>query len=600
MSTAPAFPTVLPAPADEAAAAPTDEVAVAPADASAGPRTVRAADRVVEVLRAHGVRWVFGVPGAKIDPVFDALAAVQGVSGAPQLITCRTEQNAVFMAAAIGRLTGIPGVVLVTSGPGTANLATGLLTATTEGDPVVAICGAVSRTQHLKRTHQAMDAVGMLQTVTVSACEVTAADNVAEAVVNAFRAATREPRGAAAVVLPYDVSTATTAIGFRDPIVPAIAGPAATASVDRAADLLRSARFPVILAGSRSGDPRTVEALHALLRATGLPVVETFQAAGIVSRELEHHYLGRVGFARNQPGDVLLHHADLVLTLGYDPVEFVPAEWNIGGSRRIVHLDTIAADIDNDYRPTVELVGDLATTLENLAGAVTTAGGMPEPDADTARIVARERTRLADNTDVGDPDHDDAFGLDPVAVVAGIRAALPDDASVLCDVGSNYLYMARHFRTYRPRSLMFSNGQQTLGVALPWAIAASLAEAGDPVVSVSGDGGFLYSAVELETAVRVGADFTHIVFNDSAYDMVAFQQVEKYGRTAAVELGAYDVVAFAESFGAHGHRVTRIDDLVPTIAAALAEPGPSVIDVPVDYRDNLRRLGGDLLADVLL
>lgn len=556
----------------------------------------RAADRVVEVLRAQGVRWVFGVPGAKIDPVFDALAAVQAEPGAPLLVTCRTEQDAAFMAAAIGRLTGIPGVVLVTSGPGTANLATGLLTATTEGDPVVAICGAVSRTQHLKRTHQAMDAVGMLQTVTRSACEVTSADNVAEAIVNAFRTATREPRGAAAVVLPYDVSTATTAIEFTAPLSATVLGAAAPSAVERAASLLAGARFPVILAGARSGEARVVAALHDLLRSTSLPVVETFQAAGIVSRELEEHYLGRVGFARNQPGDVLLDAADLVLTIGYDPVEFVPAEWNLGKKRTVVHLDTIPADVDNDYRPTVELVGDIAATLRELTART----GRLTLHEDTVAVVARERARLAANTDLGDPDHDDSAGLDPVAVVAGIREALPDTATVLCDVGSNYLYMARHFRTYRPRSLMFSNGQQTLGVALPWAIAASLAGAGDPVLSVSGDGGFLYSAVELETAVRVGARFTHIVFNDSAYDMVAFQQVEKYGRTAAVELGAYDVVAFAESFGAHGHRVTAIDQLVPTILTALAEPGPSVIDVPVDYRDNLRRLGGDLLADVLL
>ena len=583
-------------------AAPTTAPVFQAADGPGAARPVldRAADRVVEVLRAHGVRWVFGVPGAKIDPVFDALAAVQGESGAPQLVTCRTEQNAVFMAAAVGRLTGIPGVVLVTSGPGTTNLATGLLTATTEGDPVVAICGAVSRSQHLKRAHQAMDAVGMLQTVTVSACEVTAPDNVAEAIVNAFRAATREPHGAAAVVLPYDVSTARSAIGFSDPIVPAAVGGAARASIADAVALLRDARFPVILAGARSGAPEAVAALHELLQVTDLPVVETFQAAGIVSHDLEDHYLGRVGFARNQPGDVLLHHADLVLTLGYDPVEFVAAEWNLANTRRLVHVDTASADIDNDYRPTVELVGDLATTLRDLTAALLAAGGLDPRGGDADHIVARERTRLAENTDLGDPDHDDAFGLDPVAVVAGIRAASPDATTVLCDVGSNYLYMARHFRTYRPRSLMFSNGQQTLGVALPWAIAASLADPAGPVVSVSGDGGFLYSAVELETAVRLGTSFTHIVFNDSAYDMVAFQQVEKYGRTAAVELGAYDVVAFAESFGAHGHRVTRIADLVPTIEAALAEPGPSVIDVPVDYRDNLRRLGGDLLADVLL
>jgi acetolactate synthase-1/2/3 large subunit len=158
---------------------------------------------------------------------------------------------------------------------------------------------------------------------------------------------------------------------------------------------------------------------------TDLPVVETFQAAGIISRELEHHYLGRVGFARNQPGDVLLHHADLVLTLGYDPVEFVPAEWNLANTRRLVHVDTASADIDNDYRPTVELVGDLATTLRDLTAALLAAGGLDPRGGDAAHIVARERTRLAENTDLGDPDHDDAFGLDPVAVVAGIRAASP-------------------------------------------------------------------------------------------------------------------------------------------------------------------------------
>lgn len=555
----------------------------------------RAADRVVEVLRAQGVRWVFGVPGAKIDPVFDALAAVAGEDGAPQVVVCRHEQDAAFMAAAIGRLTGVPGVVLVTSGPGTSNLATGLVTATTEGDPVVAICGAVSRTQHLKRTHQAMDAAGLLSTVTKAACEVTSPDNVAEAVVGAFRTALAEPRGAAAVVLPYDVSTEPTAIGFDRPVPASPRAGAESTAVDRAVELIRAARFPVILAGARAGEDRPVAALHALLRASGLPVVETFQAAGIVSRELEDHYLGRVGFARNQPGDVLLHRADLVLTIGYDFVEFGPGEWNAAHPRPIVHLDEIPADIDNDYRPTIELVGDIAATLDALAVRV----GRVSFSDEAQQTIERERMRLA-QTDAGDPDHDDAFGLDPVAVIAGIRESLTDDTTVLCDVGSHYLFMARHFRTYRPRSLLFSNGQQTLGVALPWAIAASLARPGSPVFSVSGDGGFLYSGGELETAVRLGANLTHLVFNDSSYDMVAFQQIQKYGRTAGVELGAFDLVRYAESFGARGYRVTRIGDLVPTILRANAGSGPAVIDVPVDYRDNLRRLGGDLLADVLL
>lgn len=578
---------------------------LSPAEDSAGrlgdltrqttPTARRSADRVVETLRAQGVRWIFGVPGAKIDPVFDALAEVDGEPGAPRVVTCRNEQDAAFMAAAVGRLTGIPGVVLVTSGPGTSNLATGLATATTEGDPVVAICGAVSRAQHLKRTHQALDAVGLLSSVTKSACEVTSADNVAEALVAAFRTAMHEPRGAAAVVLPYDVSRECTLIGFADPVLAAPKGPASAESVDRALDLIRAARFPVLLAGARSGDDHVVAAFHRLLRASGLPVVETFQAAGLVSRELEANYLGRVGFARNQPGDVLLDRADLVISVGYDFVEFGPAEWNVGKTRPIIHLDEIAADFDNDYRPCVELIGDIATTLGLLAERIGTISFSEE----AVHVIERERGRLA-LTDRGDPNHDDTAGLDPVAVVSGIRAALPDSATVLCDVGSLYLYMARHFRTYRPRSLLFSNGQQTLGVALPWAIAASLARPGSPVLSVSGDGGFLYSAVELDTAVRLGTTFTHLVFNDSSYNMVAFQQEQKYGRTSGVLLGDPDLVTFARSFGANGHRVTRIEDLVPTIRSSMEEPGPSVIDVPVDYSNNLQQLGGDLLADVLL
>ncbi|MFT8394934.1 acetolactate synthase AlsS [Propionibacterium sp.] len=555
----------------------------------------RSADVVVETLRALGVRWVFGVPGAKIDPVFDALAEVAGQSGAPRLVTCRNEQDAAFMAAAIGRITGVPGVVVVTSGPGTSNLATGLMTATTEGDPVVAICGAVSRSQRLKRTHQAMDSSRLLSAVTKSASEVTSADNVAEAVVGAFRSALCEPRGAAVVVLPYDVSTEPTEISFAQPVLPAPMGPASAESVEEALTLIAEAHFPVILAGARSGEDRTVEAFHDLLRATGLPVVETFQAAGLVSRELEANYLGRVGFARNQPGDVLLDRADLVISVGYDFVEYGPEEWNVCKSRPIIHLDEIAADYDNDYRPAVELVGNIATTLRILAGRI----GRISLSEQAQQDIARERARLA-STELGDTRHDDGLGLDPVAVVAGIRAALPDSATVLCDVGSHYLYMARHFRTYRPRSLLFSNGQQTLGVALPWAIAASLARPATQIFSVSGDGGFLYSAAELDTAVRLGAQFTHLVFNDSSYDMVAFQQMQKYGRTSGVELGHPDFVEYAHAFGAYGHRVTRIEDLVPTIMQAAQETGPSIIDVPVDYSNNLQRLGGDLLANVLL
>ena len=538
---------------------------------------VRSAQRVVEALDLAGVRYVFGIPGAKIDAVFDAL-----LGGSAELVVCRHEQNAAFMAAAIGRLTGTPGVVLVTSGPGTSNLATGLVTATTEQDPVVAICGAVPRDQRLKHTHQSMDAAGLLGTVTKFVGEVDAPDDVAETVANAFRLAATHPRGATAVVLPADVAAAVTAAALTTmPKVPRM-GPAPTADITRAAEAVRAARSPVLLVGDRGSDPEVTAALHGLIADTDLPVVETFQGAGVLSRELETHYLGRVGLFRNQPGDVVLARADVVITVGYDPVEYDAALWNTDATRAIIHIDAVPASIDNHYQPAVELHGDIAGTLGELAPLLS---GL-RLDAEANSATAEQRDRLTTIDEEARATSESGLGLNPAAVVLALRDNLADDATVACDVGSNYIYMARHFRCYRPRHLLFSNGQQTLGVALPWAIAAALVRPGTQIVSVSGDGGFLFSAQELETAHRLGVTLTHIILRDDTYDMVAFQEVMKYGRTSGIQLGSYDTVSYASAFGAHGHRANSMAEFVSTLETALAEPGVSIIDAPVDYSHN--------------
>ena len=155
-----------------------------------------------------------------------------------------------------------------------------------------------------------------------------------------------------------------------------------------------------------------------------------------------------------------------------------------------------------------------------------------------------------------------------------------------CDVGSHYIYMARHFRVYQPRRLLFSDGQQTLGVALPWAMAAALVRPGTPVVSVSGDGGFLFSAQELETATRLGLSFTHVIMRDNTYNMVAFQEELKYGRTSGVQLGDYDIAHYAAAFGATGVRVSSLTEFEDAFTRSLAEPGVTIIDVLVDYSRN--------------
>lgn len=539
---------------------------------------VRSAQKIVEVLVAQGVDYVFGVPGAKIDAVYDAL-----IDGGPELVVCRHEQNAAFMAGAIGRLTGTPGVVLVTSGPGTANLATGLLTANTEQDPVVALCGAVRREDRLKRTHQSMNAAALLRTVTKYTGEINAPDNAAEATVAAFRAAVSEPRGAAAVVLPADVLSAPTTAGISEPLPIPPSGSAPAAAIDTALQLIRGASRPALLVGVRGADQESCQALRTLVATTGLPVVETFQAAGVISRSLEDCFLGRVGLFRNQPGDVILAHADVLITIGYDSVEYDPAQWNSDVTRTVIHVDALPADIDNHYQPALELIGNVAATLTALANNL---AGLTLSTDYQGRIAA-QRKALAeiDSAARDQPTH--GPGINPVSVVLRLREELDDTATITCDVGSVYIYMARHFRVYEPRRLLFSNGQQTLGVALPWALAACLVRPGTPVVSVSGDGGFLFSAQELATAVHLGLTFTHIVFRDNSYDMVGFQELMKYGRKSGVQLGDYDLVSYAAAFGARGYRVNTLDEFGATLRQALAEDGPSLIDVPVDYTHNL-------------
>jgi acetolactate synthase I/II/III large subunit len=536
--------------------------------------TVRSAQRVVETLSAFGIQYVFGIAGGKIDAVFDAL-----LDGGPKVVVCRHEQNAAFMAAAVGRLTGTPGVALVTSGPGTTNLATGLVTATTEQDPMVAICGAVARADRLKRTHQTMDAVAALKPFTKYTGEVDDPDNVAETIAEAIRAATTAPRGAAAVVLPADVAASPTATAITQPARVSALGAAPADDIEHAASLIRAARQPVLFAGVRAGDPAPCQALRALLAITDLPVVETFQAAGLVSHDLEDHYVGRVGLFRNQPGDILMAAADVVVTVGFDPVEYDPRLWNTNPARTLIHIDELPADIDKHYQPTLELRGDIAATVAKLTSVL---AGLRVPD--TARAAgAEQRAALLRIDEEARHQPQTKLGLNPAALVLKIRELVDDDATIACDIGSNYIYMARHFRVYEPRRLLFSDGQQTLGVGLPWAMAAAMVRPGTQVVSVSGDGGFLFSAQELETASRLGLSFTHVLLRDNAYNLVAFQEVMKYGRESGVQLGDYDIAHYAAAFGATGIRVTSMHEFENAFEKSLTDPGITILDVQVDY-----------------
>lgn len=383
-------------------------------------------------------------------------------------------------------------------------------------------------------------------------------------------------------MLPADVLAATTSAAIARPSPVPTLGPAPADRIAQAVNLIRAARRPVLFVGIRVGEPEPCAALRELLAVTDLPVVETFQAAGVVSRDLEDHFVGRVGLFRNQPGDILISHADVVVTVGFDPVEYDPRLWNWHPARTLIHIDEMPAEIDNHYQPTLELRGDIAATLTALVGPLTGSRLSDTVSAD----IATQRAALRDIDEEARSRPPAGAGLNPAAVVLKIRDLVDDDATITCDVGSHYIYLARHFRVYQPRRLLFSDGQQTLGVALPSAIAAAMVRPGTPVVSVSGDGGFLFSAQELETATRLGLSFTHVIMRDNTYNMVAFQEELKYGRASGVQLGDYDIAHFAAAFGATGIRVGDMAEFEDAFTRSLTEPGVTIVDVLVDYSRN--------------
>jgi acetolactate synthase I/II/III large subunit len=537
--------------------------------------TQTGAQLVVRALEAQGVTHVFGVSGGKILDVFNAL-----VDSKIKTVVCRHEQNAAFIAGGIGRMTGKAGVAIATSGPGVSNLTTGLATANTEGDPVVGLGGSVATYEALKQIHQTMDAVSILRPVTKYSVTVGAPDQLDEVIGNAFRAAEGGRPGAAFINLPRDIMAAPNSHSPLPAPTFAGLGPADGKAIAEAERLINAAKNPVVLVGMLASRPANAKALQSFLTNGRLPVVGTFQAAGAVGAPLFENFGGRVGQIANQPADRLLDTADLVITVGYDPVEYWPPEWNANKARRIIHIDVLPADLDNSYQPNVELTGDIAQTLDALAPQIkrTQKSAL---SGDILAAIKAERNLLTQEAAKRD-----GTPIHPLRLIHELKQFLTPDTTVCLDMGSFHLWIAHHLYSFRPRQVLITNGQQTLGVALPWAIAAALVRPSEKILSISGDGGFLYSAMELETAVRLNVHLVHLVWVDGTYDMVATQERLAFGRTSGVDFGPVDYVKYAEAFGAHGMMIKTPDEIVPVMTKAFDTAGPVIVGVHVDYSDN--------------
>jgi len=533
------------------------------------------AELLVSCLEQLGVEYIFGIPGAKIDKVFDALLFSKKI----KLILCRHEQNAAFMAASYGRISGKPGVVLVTSGPGVSNLTTGLLTATSEGCPVVAIGGNVSQEMLIRKTHQALDSVRLMQPVCKYAVEIQSFALIPEVIVNAFRIAMTPTKGSTFISIPQNILLSETDLKPL-PYVPLNCyGLGSELSIGKAINYINSAKKPLLLLGMNASFPQNIEAITALLDKVAMPVVSTFQGSGMVDRRHFSLFVGHVGLFKNEPGDLLIQDSDLIITVGFNPIEYDPEIWNTKDDKKIIHIGCLASYVRHNYLPLVEVLGDISANINYLV-----AGLEPCQKMTSNALILDARQNLIDAV----PNAASIKGqrVHPLRFLYELEQVIDDEFTICCDIGTIYMWFARYFFTHRPHQILYSNGQQTLGVALPWAMGCHFARPGHPVISVSGDGGFLFSAMELETAVRQHIPLIHFVWQDGSYDMVKQQELLKYGRASGVEFGKIDIIHFAKAFGAVGYDLTDINQFRLIFKEALASKQPVLINVPIDYRYN--------------
>lgn len=543
---------------------------------------MKASDLFVKCLEAEGVDRIFGVPGEE-----NADFMISLEDSPIRFVLCRHEQGAAFMAEAHGRLTGDVGVCLGTLGPGASNLITGVADANMDRSPMLVLTGqAASRRQH-KESHQAMDVVSMFRPVTKWAVDVENASTIPEIVRKACKLATTEKPGACHIELPEDVAAA--GVDASPLRVQKVRRPVPDDKiVGQAMDLLLSAKRPVILAGNGTIRKRASKQLRIFAERSGIGVINTFMAKGCVDMD-SPHCLFTVGLQAKDLVTCAIDAADLVICLGYDMVEYEPRLWNPNNDKRILHVDFLPAEVDQNYHTDVEVVGDLAHTLwmfnERLASA-------NKPPFDIAQQRAVRQEMLADFRAHAEDDTEGS--IRPQKVLWDVRQVLDAGDILLSDVGAHKMWIARYYQCHEPNTCLVPNGFCSMGFALPGAIGAKLALPDKKVMAICGDGGFLMNVQEMETAKRLGSNITVLVWEDGAYGLIAWKQKTHFGKHTDLSFGNPDFVKLAESFGWNGYRCERSRDLRGVLEKSFEAPGPSLVVVPIDYRENellTKRLG---------
>jgi acetolactate synthase-1/2/3 large subunit len=531
---------------------------------------MKASDLFVKALENEGVQYIFGVPG---EENLDLLNSLKNSS--IRLIITRHEQGAGFMAATYGRLTGQPGVCLATLGPGATNLMTPAAFAQLGAMPMVMITGQKPIKTSKQGRFQILDVVDLMRSVTKFTKQIVNGNTIASLVREAFRLAIEERPGAVHLELPEDIANEECAETVFPPI--GHRRPHATQDVlSEATSMIEAAKSPLLLIGAGANRKRVSEALTAFVEATGMPFFTTQMGKGVVD---ERHplYLGTAALSDHDFLHCAIDRADLIINVGHDVVEKPPFFMEHDG-QKVIHVNFSPAEVDAVYFPQLNVVGDIAFSVQQLARLIK---NKDHWDLSFFKTIKTEVDQHLSKYFL-----DTRFPMLPQRLVHVLRETLAEDAVLSLDNGVYKLWFARNYKCYSPNTMLLDNALATMGAGLSSAMMAKILYPDTQVVAVCGDGGFMMNSQEMETAVRLKLNLVVIIVNDNAYGMVKWKQHAMGFDNFGLDYANPDFVTHAQSYGAHGYRIQNDEHFHQTLDICLTSTGVHVIELPVDYSLN--------------
>lgn len=531
---------------------------------------MKASDLFVKALENEEVEFIFGIPGEENLDLLNSLK-----DSRIKLILTRHEQAAAFMAATYGRLTGKPGVCLSTLGPGATNFVTAAAYAQLGGMPLIMITGQKPIKKSKQGQFQIVDIVDMMRPLTKYAKQIVNGSTIAPIIREAFRTAIEERPGAVHIELPEDIAAEETddkvfsRSYFRRPN-------ADIKGIESAMEMIRLSKRPLLLIGASANRNRTSQALTNFIDKTGIPFFNTQMGKGVVD---ERHplFMGTAALSDNDYLHQAINRADLIINVGHDVIEKPPFFMKEDGCN-VIHINHFSATVDQVYFPQIEIVGDIATTVEYLADHTDKQSHWElEEFMQIKTDVERHITKYFD---------DKRFPILPQRAVNEIRKLMPSDGIIALDNGVYKIWFARNYKAYEANTVLLDNALATMGAGLPSAMGAKITYPDKKVVAICGDGGFMMNSQELETAVRLKMNLVVIILNDNAYGMIKWKQEGMGFDDFGLDFQNPDFIKYAEAYGAQGYRVESNEGFTDTLQQALNTDGVHLIDVPVDYSLN--------------